>query len=215
MSTLISLREAIEAMADCRDDGDVWDRYAWVYVDGDGALTASRFYLSSSEDEENHLVDETGEGLPAFAAEHGLHHFLEAATFADVLSVQKRQNPLSDVEDYARALKHYAHRDAFLDLGDFHASNDHAPLLSGISRDLYTEYDLVLAHCPADRIGDAARAVSALFEWPLPEALALCRQLPASLGQRIDSQACERIERRFAALSLPLVRHTYRALPWL
>lgn len=215
MSTLLSLREAIEAIAACRDDGDVWDRYAWVYADdGEGPLTASRFYLSSAEDEENHWVDEIGEGVPAFAAKHGLYHFLEAATFADVLSVQKRQHPMSAVEDYARALRHYAQYDAFLDLGGFEAGHGDAPPLPGIARDLYTEYDLVLAQCPADRVGDAARAVSALFELPLPEALALCRQLPASLGQRIDAQALARIERRFAALSLPLVRHTYRALPW-
>lgn len=215
MSTLMSLRETIEAIAACRDDGDVWDRYAWVYADGDSPLTASRFYLSSAEDEENHLVDETGEGVPAFAAEHGLYHFLEAATFADVLSVQKRQHPLSGVDDYAGALTHYAHHDAFLDLGRFQSGESDALPLPGISRDLHTEYDLILADCPAERVGDAARALSALFDLPLPEALALCRQVPASLGQRIDAQTCARIERRFSALSLPLLRHTYKALPWL
>jgi hypothetical protein len=211
----MSLREAIEAIAACHDDGDVWDRYAWAYVDGDGPLATRQWYLSTAEDEEDHLVDEFGEGLPAFAAERSMHHYLEAATFADVLGVQKRQRPASELADYARALEHYHRYDAFLDLGGFATGDGDAPLHPELSRGLHTEYDLSLAQCPAERAAEAARAVSAVLELPLGEALALCRQPPVDLGRRIDALACARIERRFAALSLPLLRRTYRALAWL
>ncbi|MFC5742671.1 DUF7716 domain-containing protein [Dyella tabacisoli] len=213
--TLLSLQETIEAIAASCDDGDVWDRYAWVYVNKGDALIRQRFYLSSAEDEEDLLVDENGESLPLFAAERDLHHYLEAATFADVLIVQKRQQPLSQLDDYAAALEHYHRQDAFRDLGDFHAGTGDAPALPGIARGLSTEFDLQLAECPAERVGDAARATASLLDIPIAEALARCRQLPLVLGERIDPQQCARIERAFAALSLSLRRTTYRALAWL
>jgi hypothetical protein len=218
---LLSLREVIEAIASCANDTDVWRRYAWVWVygDGDGPIAAQRFFISTDEA----TLNESGDDRSAFAVEHHLFPYLEAATFAAVLSVQKAQKRLSDEADYARALEHYAHHDAFLDLGGSGAIDlsgagavdGHAMESSHLSRRLYREYDLTLEHCPAERAGEAARAVSALLGLPLREALALCRQPPVNLGQRIDATACEKIEHRFASLSLPLVRRTYHGLPWL
>lgn len=211
---LLTLRETIEAIVASRDDGDVWDRYAWVYVSHGDALIRQRFYLSSADDEEDLLIDENGEALPVFAAERGLHHYLEAATFADVLIVQKRQKPLSEFDDYAVALEHYHRQDAFRDLGNFYTGTGDAPALPGIARDLATEYDLQLTACPAERIGDAARAVAHLLEINVAEALTRCRSLPLVLGERVDTQRCGQIQRAFAALSLPLQQTTYRALAW-
>jgi hypothetical protein len=214
MSELLTLRETIETIVSCFDDGDVWDRYAWVYTDRDGPLTACRFYVSSSDEETDLLIDEDGEGLPLVAAEHALSHYLEAVTFADVLIVQKRQRPLSTLEDYARALDHYVRVDAFLELGEATETDIEAALQANLATGLYTEYDLVLAECPAPRVGEVARAVSALFSLSIAEALSLCRQLPLSLGRRVNALECGQIERRFAALSLPLQKVTHRALPW-
>lgn len=213
MPDLLTLRQTIEAIVACCDDGDVWDRYAWVYADGDDPLDA-RFYLSSGDEEDELLVDEDGEGLPPFAAEHALTHYLEAATFADVLIVQKRQRPMSTPEDYARALDFYHRRDAFLDLGEASESDIDEALRAGLSTGLFTEYDLVLATCPPERVGDAARTVANLFALSIAEALTLCRQLPLSLGRRVNRRDGEAIERRFSALGLPLQKTEHRALPW-
>ncbi|HEX7814221.1 DUF7716 domain-containing protein [Dyella sp.] len=213
MPELLSLRQTIEAIVACGDDGDVWDRYAWVYADGDGALS-SRFYLSSGDEEEDLLVDEDGEGLPPFAAEHALTHYLEAATFADVLIVQKRQRPMSSLDDYAVALDFYVHRDAFLDLGEASEIDVDNALRAGISTGMFTEYDLVLTACPPAKVGEAARTAVDLFGLSIADALSLCRQLPLSLGRRVNLRDCEKIERRFAAMGLPLQKTEYRALPW-
>jgi hypothetical protein len=211
---LLTLRETIEAIVASCDDGDVWDRYAWVYATNGDTPIHQRFYLSSAEDEEDLLIDENGEALPPFAAERGLYHYLEAATFADALIVQKQQKPLSELDDYAAALDHYVRRDAFLDLGDFYSGTSDVPALPGIARKLATEYDLQLTECPAERIGDAARATAHLLDINVAEALARCRALPLVLGERVDTQRCRQIQRAFAALSLPLQQTIYHALPW-
>jgi hypothetical protein len=217
---LLSLREVIEVIASCANDKNVYRRYGWVYVheddgdEGEGPIAAQRFFISMQGDKEPELLNESGD-RSAFAVEHHLFPYLEAATFADVLGLQKAQKPLSDVADYARALEHYDRHDSFLDLNGSDAGDGRAIECSHLSRGLYREYDLTLEHCPAERAGDAARAVSALLGLPLREALALCRQPPVNLGQRIDANACENIENRFASLSLPLVRRTYHGLAWL
>ncbi|MGJ7526688.1 DUF7716 domain-containing protein [Variovorax sp. GB1P17] len=220
MPQLLNLREAIDALAACHDDSDLYDRYTWVYASDDGPLRDARFYLScdadEDEEEEETITDESGEDMPAFAVTHGLRHYLEAATFADVLTVQKQQQPLSVVEDYAVALTHYHEQDAFLDLGGFYSGEcaSNAPL-PGISRELFAEYDLQLVACPAEHVGEAARATAALQQISVAQALALCRQLPLSLGVRVTGRERDRIEARFAALSLPLKRTTHRSLAWL
>lgn len=217
MPQLLTFREAIEALAACLDDDDLYRRYSWVYASEDIPLLDARFHLSTDADEEEDPVeDAVGREMPAFAVEHELLHYLEAATFVDVLTVQKGQQPLSSLEDFARALKHYHEEDAFLDLGGF-ASGQSAsnPPVAGISREFYPEYDLQLVDCPAERVGDAARATAALLEINVGEALARCRQLPLSLGMRITGRRREEIEARFAALAPPLKRTTHRSLAWL
>ncbi|QNK67962.1 hypothetical protein [Variovorax sp. PAMC26660] len=216
MQRLLSLREAIEALASSHDDSDLYDRYAWVYASDDGPLRDARFYLSCNADEEEAITDELGEDMPAFAVTHRLRHYLEAATFADVLLVQKQQQPLSALEDYAVALAHYHDQDAFLDRGGFYSGEcaANAPL-PGISRELFAEYDLQLVTCLAEHVGEAARATAALRQINVAQALALCRQLPLSLGVRVTGRERDRIEERFAALSLPLKRTTHRSLAWL
>lgn len=217
MSRLMNLREAIEALAACVDDTNLYERFSWVYARDSGELIDNRFFLSCNADEEEDPVEaEHGGEMPAYAAEHGLRHYLEAATFADVLSVQKTQRPLSTLEEFAAALKHYHEQDAFLDLGQF-ASGECAgnEPQAGISRELYAEYDLRLAECPPERVGEAARASAALLQINVAQALARCRQLPMSLGMRVDGRARDRIEAKFADLSLPLERTTHRSLAWL
>ncbi|RDI97019.1 hypothetical protein DVT68_19210 [Dyella solisilvae] len=114
MSELITLREAIDAIRDAFDEGDGWDRYAWVYIRGEITEPGCRLYLSHVADEDDALIDDRGEAMPPFAARHHLQHFLEASDFAEVLFVQRKRAPASSVDDYARALEHYRRHDAFL-----------------------------------------------------------------------------------------------------
>lgn len=214
MSKRLSLLDSIEAIAACHDDGDVWDRYSWVYVTDGVPLAEAQIYLSSSEDETDLVADEDGEEHPAFAVAHGLVSYLEAATFADVLSVQKRQQPLSQLEDYAVALEHYAERDAFLDRGKFYSGGSEPEPLPGLSTDIFAEYGLQLISCPADQLLAAARATAELLEINAAEALARCRRLPLMLGERVDARERERIEARFAGIALPLQRTAHVSLAW-
>ncbi|WP_266170411.1 hypothetical protein [Dyella subtropica] len=114
MSELLTLHEAIEAITAACDEGDGLDRYSWVYIRGAITQSSCRLYLASATDEEDLLVDQDGEALPPFAAEHQLHHYIEAAAFADVLRMQRQHQPLSDVADFAMALDHYDRFDVFL-----------------------------------------------------------------------------------------------------
>lgn len=218
MPQLLSFCEAVETLAACIDDDDMYRRFSWVYASEDIPLHDARFYLSNDDDEcEDPVEDALGREMPAFAVDHKLVHYLEAATFVSVLTVQKEQQPLSSLEDFAKALKHYHEQDAFLDLGHF-ASDDwsaKAPVIAGVSRELFAEYDLQLVDCAAHRVGDAARATAALLKINVGDALARCRRLPMSLGMRIGGREREQIEARFAALSLPLKRTTHRSLAWL
>jgi hypothetical protein len=218
MPRLLSLQQAVEALAACLDDDDVYRRYSWVYASEDVALLEASFYLSCDADEQDEQVtDALGREMPAFAVDHALAHYLEAATFVDVLTVQKEQKPLSSLEDFAKALTHYHAQDAFLDLGHF-ASGERTsmvPVVEGISTGFFAEYDLQLAHCPAQRVGDAARTTAAVRKINAAQALAFCRQLPVSLATRIGGREREQIEELFLALSLPLERTTHRSLAWL
>ncbi|CAB3643138.1 DUF7716 domain-containing protein [Achromobacter pestifer] len=214
MPKLLSLLDSIEAIAACHDDRDVWDRYSWVYATDGVPLLKAQIYLSSSEDEMELVLNGEGEEHPAFVVDHGLTAYLEASTFADVLSVQKRQQPLSQLEDYADALEHYAKQDAFFDRGEFYGGGSEPEPLPGVSRDLYAEYGLQLTACPADHIPAAARATAELLQIGVPDALARCRRLPSVLGERIDARQRERIEARFASISLPLRCTTYVSFAW-
>ena len=113
MSELLTLPEAIEAITDAFDEGDGWDRYAWVYIRGEITEPSCRLYLSHVADEDDALIDDNGEALPPFAANYHLRHFLEAADFAEVLFVQRRRDPTSDTDDFIRALEHYRRHDTF------------------------------------------------------------------------------------------------------
>ncbi|WP_199100976.1 hypothetical protein [Dyella sp. ASV21] len=116
MSELLRLPEAIDAIRDAFDDGDGWDRYAWVYIRGEITSPYCRLYLSHVADEDDALIQDHGQALPPFAAQHDLQHFLEAADFAEVLFAQRRRDAASSVADYARALDYYRKHDSFLGL---------------------------------------------------------------------------------------------------
>lgn len=206
MFKLKSFRETVEAIAECSDDRALWNQYVWVYVEGDTALLDSRFYLVSRDDE-----DEDERRVSEFRARHDLSSCLEAATFADVLSVQKRQQPHSSLEDYAIALEHYSEQDAFLEVP---GGDEPKPAEPGLARDLYAEYDLFMAECAPDQLSVAAREVSAILEINIASALEGCRALPLCLGERMTGDQCMQIEARFSALSIPLQRVTHRSFPW-
>jgi hypothetical protein len=214
MRECLSLLDSIEAIAACHDDRDVWDRYCWVYATDGVPLVEARIYLSSRDDETELELDGYGAQPPAFAVAHGLVAYLEAATFADVLSVQKRQQPLSRLEDYAAALEHYAEQDAFLDRGEFYSGDSEPQPSPGISRDLFAEFDLELVSCPMDNVLAAARATADLLQIGVADALNRCRRLPLVLGERIDARERERIEARFARIGLPLQRTTHVSFVW-
>ncbi|WP_347900690.1 hypothetical protein [Pseudomonas purpurea] len=208
---LCSLQEAIEAIAACCDDGDVWARYSWIYAETGKPLIQCRFYLSPDEDEMQD--NDYGEEVSAYAHVHGLYGFLEPATFASVLCVQKEQNPLSHVQDYADALEYYAEYDTFCEVKTPTSKGDRVP--SDLSRGFFTEYDLHLVECPDEQVISAARATAALLAINVAEALKRCRQLPVLLGERVDAHRRDALIERFAALSLPLCQTTYRPLIWL
>ncbi len=205
MFKLKSFRETIEAIAACSDDQALWRRYAWVYVQGDAALLDSRFYLVSNldQDDERRVAD--------FGDQHGLSSCLEAATFADVLSVQKRQQPHSSLEDYANALEHYVEQDAFKAVP---GGDDPKAAEPGLARDVYAEYDLFLAECVPEQLSVAAREVSAVLGINIASALQGCRALPLCLGTRLSGDQCLQIEGRFYARSVPLQRVAHRSFPW-
>lgn len=113
MSQLLTLQQAIDAFDQATADGDGWDRYAWVYLRGDINEPACRLFLSHAGDEDEAFDEHAGEVMPAFAARHGLRHFLEAQDFAEVLAVQRRRQPGCGLGEIARALAHYRRHDSF------------------------------------------------------------------------------------------------------
>ncbi len=114
MSKLLTVPQAIKAITDAFDEGDGWDRYAWVYIRGEITEPSCRLYLSHVANEDDALIDDNGEALPPFAAKYHLRHFLEAADFAEVLFVQRKRDPASSTDDFIRALDHYRRHDTFL-----------------------------------------------------------------------------------------------------
>jgi len=113
MPALLTLHEAMNAITEAFDEGDGWDRYAWVYIRGDIAEPSCRLHLSHVGDEEDALINDHGEVMTPFAAEQQLRRYLEATDFAEVLRVQRQRKPQSDLADFARALDHYRRHDAF------------------------------------------------------------------------------------------------------
>ncbi len=214
MLSLMCLREVIEAIGACIDDNDVWQRYSWVYADGDGSVEGCQLYLSSPHDEGK---EEPGEGddRPGFAVSNNLYPFLEASTFAAVLQVQKRQKLDSTVHDYAKALDHYCHYDAFLGLTEppGPASKNQEMPFKHLGFNIYREYDLLFEQCPSQHLPAMARAASEILRVPIGEALSLCRRPPVQLGQRVDGRISTRIEKR--CYGLPLLVQIYVPFPWL
>lgn len=84
-----------------------------MYIRGEITEPSCRLYLSHVADEDDALIDDNGEALPPFAARHHLRHFIEAADFAEVLFMQRRLKPSSDLADFTRALDYYRRHDTF------------------------------------------------------------------------------------------------------
>lgn len=215
MIELLDLRQTLDSFASCNDDDEVWARYGWVHASAGGALKAS-FWLPASEAE---AFDD--DELPTAARALGLSSFLEPATFADVLDVQKRQRPLSTLDDYAAALDYYAEYDAFLQvpgideaLGEASDAEQAAALALGVGPGIYASFDVVLAQCPAQYVKDAARQVAALLAVSIGEALAACRDLPVCLGEQLDRERCVGIVAAFDAFGVPLQVRGYKPFPW-
>jgi hypothetical protein len=215
MIELLDLRQTLDSFASCNDDDEVWARYGWVHASNGGALNAS-FWLPASEAE---AFDD--DELPTAARALGLSSFLEPATFADVLDVQKRQRPLSTLEDYAAALDYYAEYDAFLQvpgideaLGEASDEEQDAAKAMGVGPGIYASFDVVLAQCPAQHVKDAARQVAALLAVSIGEALAACRDLPVCLGEQLDRKRCAGIVAVFDAFGVPLQVRGYKPFPW-
>ncbi|WP_296250817.1 hypothetical protein [uncultured Stenotrophomonas sp.] len=215
MIELLDLRQTLDSFANCNDDDEVWARYGWVHASEGGALNAS-FWLPASEAE---AFDD--DELPTAARALGLSSFLEPATFADVLDVQKRQRPLSTLEEYAAALDYYAEYDAFLQvpgideaLGEAAEAEQEAARALDVGPGIYASFDVVLAECPAQHVKDAARQVAALLAVSIGEALAACRDLPVCLGEQLDRKRCAGIVAAFDALGVPLQVRGYKPFPW-
>lgn len=113
MHRLLTLQQTIDAFDEAAADGDGWDRYAWVYVRGDITQPTCRLFLSHAEDEDEAFDEHAGELMPAFPARHGMKHFLEAQDFAEVLAVQRRREPGSELAQLARALAYYRRHESF------------------------------------------------------------------------------------------------------
>lgn len=216
MIRLLDLRQTLDAFAACNDDDEVWGSFGWVHASG-GNLLEARFWLPPDEET---AFDDDGE-VPAAARALGLSTYLEPATFADVLDVQKRQRPLSVLEDYARALEHYAEYDAFLQVEGIDEALDAAPVAeqdaaraAGVGSGIFASFDLVLAACPDGQVKLVAQRAARLLEIPVGEALARCRALPLVLGERLDRRRAEAIDADFAALGVPLLVRGYKPFPW-
>ena len=215
MIELLDLRQTLDSFASCNDDDEVWARYGWVHASDGGALRAS-FWLPASEAE---AFDD--DELPTAVRALGLSSFLESATFADVLDVQKRQRPLSTLEDYAAALDYYAEYDAFLQvpgideaLGEASEAEQAAALAIGVGPGIYASFDVVLSQCPAQHVKDAARQVAGVLAVSIGEALAACRDLPVCLGEQLDRKRCAGIVAAFDAFGVSLHVRGYKPFPW-
>lgn len=215
MTELLTLCQALEVIAACSNDRDVWDRYGWVYAT-DGDAREAMFWLSA------HDADDEDPAVRAFVAGHGLTAYLEAATFADVLEVQKRQRPLSTLDEYARALAYYSEYDAFSQVEGIDEALDEAPVEEqlaaralGVGRGIFAAFDVVLAQCPETMVKDAARLVAGVLDVPLGQALPLCRALPLALGRDLERTRAVAIAADFREVGIDLEVRGYRAFPWM
>lgn len=215
MTDLLTLGQVLEAIAGCSNDREVWDRYGWVYAT-DGDERDARFWLS------DHDAEHDDARVEAFAAQHALSTYLEAATFADVLDVQKRQRPLSTLDDYAQALAYYSEYDAFAQvagideaLGEATAEAQQAARALGVARGIFAAFDVALVQCPAAAVKEAARLTAAVRGIPLGQALPLCRALPVELGRDLERARATAMVAEFQAAGIALEIRGYRAFPWM
>ncbi|UYC11333.1 hypothetical protein [Xanthomonas sp. CFBP 8445] len=213
----MSLRETLDAFAACNDEGHVHEAFGWVHATGEDPLQA-RFWLPPDEAT---AFDDDG-AVPAAARALGLAPYLEPATFADVLDVQKRQCPLSTLQDYAQALAYYAESDAFLQvegvdeaLGEADEDAWEAARALGVGPGIFASFDLVLARCPPEQMKPAAQQVARLLDWTIGRALAACRAGPLTVGEALDRRRATAIAADFAALAVPLQILGYKAFPWM
>ncbi|WP_267102858.1 DUF7716 domain-containing protein [Xanthomonas sacchari] len=217
MIPLLTLRETLDAFAACNDDGHVHEAFGWVHATGEDPLQA-RFWLPP--DEATAVGDD--DTPPAAARALGLAPYLEPATFADVLDVQKRQRPLSTLYDYAQALAYYAEYDAFLQvegvdeaLGEADEDAWEAARAVGVGAGVFASFDLVLARCPPECVKPIAQQVAHLLDWPIGQALAACRAGSLTVGEALDGLRAAAIAADFAALGVPLQVQGYKAFPWM
>ncbi|XQA68713.1 DUF7716 domain-containing protein [Xanthomonas sacchari] len=217
MIPLLTLGETLDAFAACNDEGHVHEAFGWVHATGEDPLQA-RFWLPP--DEATAFGDDGAP--PAAARALGLAPYLEPATFADVLDVQKRQGPLSTLQDYAQALAHYAEYDAFLQvegvdeaLGEADESVWQQARAAGVGTGIFASFDLVLSRCPPDRVKPVAQRIARLLDWPIGQALAACRAGPLAVGEALDRRRAAAIAAEFAALGVPLQVQGYKAFPWI
>lgn len=217
MIELLDLQQTLHAFAACNDDDEVRDTFGWVMASDENLLEA-RLWLSSSSDE---ALDDDGERSAASAA-MGLFPYLEPATFADVLDVQKRQRPLSSVQDYAQALAYYAEFDAFqqvdgidVALGEATAEDQAVAREAGVGAGIFASFDLVLGACPELQVKAPAQRVARLLEIPVGEALARCRALPLVLGEALDRRRAQAIKGDFDAIGATLQVRGYKPFAWM
>ena len=217
MIELLDLQQTLHAFAACNDDDEVWNAFGWVMASNEDLL-AARLWLPSSSDE---ALDDDGERSAASAA-MGLFPYLEPATFADVLDVQKRQRPLSSLQDYAQALAYYAEYDAFQQiegideaLGEAGAEEQVEAREAGVGAGIFASFDLTLKACSEGQIKAAAQRVARLLEIPVGEALARCRALPLVLGEALDRRRAQAIKDDFEAIGATVQVHGFKPFPWM
>ncbi|HEL5041741.1 TPA: hypothetical protein UOA93_003578 [Stenotrophomonas maltophilia] len=217
MIELLDLQQTLHAFAVCNDDDEVWNTFGWVMASNEDLL-AARLWLPSSSDE---ALDDDGERSAASAA-MGLFPYLEPATFADVLDVQKRQRPLSSLQDYAQALAYYAEYDAFQQvegideaLGEAGAEEQVEAREAGVGAGIFASFDLTLKACSEGQIKAAAQRVARLLEIPVGEALARCRALPLVLGEALDRRRAQAIKDDFEAIGATVQVHGFKPFPWM
>ncbi|WP_260400226.1 hypothetical protein [Xanthomonas sp. F10] len=139
-----------------------------------------------------------------------------------MLDVQKRQCPLSTLQDYAQALAYYAEYDAFLQvegvdeaLGEADEDAWEAARALGVGPGIFASFDLVLARCPPEHLKPVAQQVARLLECPIRQALAACRAGPLTVGEALDRRRAAAIAADVAALGIRLQVQGYKAFPWM
>ncbi len=217
MIELLDLQQTLHAFAACNDDHAVYQSFGWVHAT-DGDLLQARFWLPP--DEETAFDDDSE--VPADARALGLSTYLEPATFADVLEVQKRQRPLSTLAEYAQALVHYHEYDAFQEvegideaLGEATAADRAAARDAGVGAGIFASFDLQLLACADDQLKATAQRVAHLHEVPVGEALARCRALPLLLGQGLDRNRAQAIKDEFEGIGATVQVQGFKAFAWM